>query len=286
MPELPEVETVVRGLRPHLAGQKIAQAQVFSTKIRIPIPKTLVSDLVGARILDVERRAKYIYVHLDRDITMVIHLGMTGSVILTKNKADKTATAFAAKRHDHLWVRFEDGTEIVFSDPRRFGVLTSMATKTLIEWPPIASLGPEPLDKKFTGEVLHARLKGRKTPIKVALMNQEIVVGVGNIYASEALFKAGISPLREAGTLSIAKVSLLVEAIKTVLKASIRAGGSSLRDYRQASGEVGFFQDKFSVYDREGLACPGCTCHVERTGGIKRLVQGGRATFFCPRKQK
>ncbi len=286
MPELPEVETVVRGLRPHLAGQKIAQAKVFSAKIRIPVPETLAGELTGAVISGVERRAKYIYIHLDNGLTMVIHLGMTGSVILSRKNDVKKAAAFVPARHDHLWFRLSDGTEIVFSDPRRFGVLTSMPTKTLIEWAPIASLGPEPLDKKFTGEILHARLRARKTPIKIALMNQEIVVGVGNIYASEALFQAGISPLKEAGTISLAKISTLVEAIKSVLKASIRAGGSSLRDYRQANGEVGFFQDRFSVYDRAGQACPGCTCNVERTGGIKRLVQGGRSTFYCPRKQK
>lgn len=285
MPELPEVETVVRGLRPYLSGQKIVAAQVFSAKVRIPVPKTLAKNLAGARILGVERRAKYIYVHLESGMTMVIHLGMTGSVIMTKG-ARKTNASFVAGRHDHLWFSLEDGTEIVFSDPRRFGVLTSMPTKTLAEWAPIASLGPEPLDKKFTGDVLHARLRGRKTPIKIALMNQEIVVGVGNIYASEALFMAGISPLREAGTISAAKIATLVEAIKTVLKASIRPGGSSLRDYRQANGEVGFFQNRFSVYDRAGEACPGCNCNVERTGGITRLVQGGRSTFYCPRRQK
>lgn len=281
MPELPEVETIVRGLRGPLVGRTVTDAKTFSLKIRTPVPKTLAKALTGARIDVVERRAKYILISLDTGHTMVIHLGMTGSIRVGHPRA-----AFKPNRHDHLWFRLDDATEIVFSDPRRFGILDLIPTAQLAEWPPLKKLGPEPLDRAFTGAVLAGLLKGRKVAVKLALMNQDLVVGVGNIYASEALFLSGISPLKEARSVSAQKCETLCAAIKTVLKASIRAGGSSLRDYRHANGEVGFFQDRFSVYDREGKKCPGCTCDVDKTGGIKRVVQGGRSTFYCPRKQK
>ncbi len=281
MPELPEVETVVRGLRGPLAGRSIKEARVYSLKIRTPIPKSLSKTLTGAAIAGVERRAKYILIHLESAQTLVIHLGMTGSLQLM----GQGAKTYAPRKHDHLWLRLDNGEELVFADPRRFGVIDLVATAALPAWPSIAKLGPEPLERAFTGRVLKERLGTRKIALKVALMNQELVVGVGNIYASEALFYSGISPLREAGQLTAAEADLLCAMIKKVLRASIEAGGSSLRDYRQASGELGFFQNRFAVYDREGKACPGCTCEPDKTGGIKRLVQGGRSTFYCPRKQ-
>lgn len=279
MPELPEVETVVRGLRLPLTGRTIKAAKTYSLKIRTLIPANLAQALTGARILEVARRAKYILIHLDNDATLVIHLGMTGNLRLTRGR---THTPL---KHDHLWFRLDDDSAIVFSDPRRFGVVDLVRTTDLAEWKSLRDLGPEPLERVFTGQVLADILRGRKTPVKIALMKQENVVGVGNIYASEALFYAGISPLREAASVTAAEAELLCAMIKKVLRASIKAGGSSLKDYRQTSGDMGFFQNKFAVYDRAGAACPGCTCNVGKTGGIKRVVQGGRSTFYCPRKQ-
>lgn len=281
MPELPEVETVVRGLRQPLENQKIVAAQVFSAKIRTPIPRDFAAQVTGRIVCEIARRAKYILVHFDRDLTMVIHLGMTGNIRLV---ADAPAR-WRPEKHDHLFLLLQDGGAMIFSDPRRFGVLDLVRTSELPQWKSIRDLGPEPLERSFTGAVLRSILAGRKTAIKLALLNQSLLVGVGNIYASEALFHAGISPLRPALNIKAAEAETLCQTIKKVLRASIRAGGSTLKDYRQASGDLGFFQNRFAVYDREGEACPGCSCEISRTGGIKRLVQGGRSTFYCPRKQ-
>jgi formamidopyrimidine-DNA glycosylase len=192
---------------------------------------------------------------------------------------------YQARRHDHLWVRLGGGTGFVFSDPRRFGLLDLAETEKLDAWPAFRALGPEPLEREFTGKALMDRLKGRKAAIKPVLMNQSVVVGVGNIYASEALFDAGISPLRAAGRIGMEKAGQLCTSVKKVLRASIRAGGSSLKDYRDADGNAGFFQNRFNVYNREGQACPGCVCDITRTGGIRKITQAGRSTFYCPRKQ-
>lgn len=281
MPELPEVETVVRGLRGPLTGQKIAAAQVFSAKIRTPIPPHFPVSVKGRTIQAVTRRAKYILIALDKNLTMIIHLGMTGNISLL----DRVPGNFTPARHDHLFLRFANGSGLVFSDPRRFGVLDLVASDALADWPSLRDLGPEPLDRSFTGTVLENLLAGRKIPIKLALMNQNLLVGVGNIYASEALFYAGISPLEPAAGIRGERAGLLCRMIKKVLRAAINAGGSTLRDYRRTTGELGDFQHRFAVYDREGQACPGCTCDVVRTGGIRRITQGGRSTFYCPRKQ-
>ncbi len=281
MPELPEVETVVRGLRAPLETQKITAAQVFSAKIRTPIPVHLASAVTGRTIISVARRAKYILIHLNDDLTIIIHLGMTGNIRLV----EKSPATWSPEKHDHLFLRLHSKTAMVFSDPRRFGVLDLVKTSELSQWKSIRDLGPEPLERNFTGAVLKNNLSGRKTAVKLALLNQSLLVGVGNIYASEALFRAGISPLRPALKVTSAQAETLCGAIKEVLRAAIKAGGSTLKDYRHASGEIGFFQNRFAVYDRAGAACPGCTCDIAKTGGIKRLVQGGRSTFYCPRKQ-
>ena len=281
MPELPEVETIVRGIREPLTGKTIMAAQVFSLKIRTMIPQHLSDSLTGVRIASVVRRAKYILIHLESGSTLIIHLGMTGNLRLLK----PSLSPYQSGRHDHLWLQLNDKVGLVFSDPRRFGMLDIVKTDTLDEWAPFRKLGPEPLDSSFTGLILAERFKGKKVAVKLALMNQDVVVGVGNIYASEALFAAGISPLRAAGQIGKERVEKLCAAVKKVLRAAIRAGGSSLRDYRNADGNVGFFQNKFNVYNREGEACPGCMCDIAQTGGIKKIAQGGRSTFYCPRKQ-
>ncbi len=280
MPELPEVETVVRGLRGPLTGRTVTASAVYTLKIRTVVPIGLTAALKGAKIIAVDRRAKYILIHLDTGLSLIIHLGMTGNMRLIKD-----VKKHVAQKHDHLWFLLDDGTGVVFSDPRRFGVIDLLPTAELAAAKAFRHLGPEPLERAFTGEVLSGILRGRKTAVKIALMNQENVVGVGNIYASEALFHAGISPLKEARLVRGERANLLCAMIKKVLKASIRAGGSSLKDYRQASGDIGFFQNRFAVYDRAGEKCPGCTCDITKTGGIKKIVQGGRSTFYCPRKQ-
>ncbi len=284
MPELPEVETVVRGLEKPLLGRRIERADVYSKKIRTPLPRGLSARIAGSRIVCVRRRAKYILLDLDNGRTIVIHLGMTGNIQLL----GKGALGHRPGRHDHVLLHLAGrGPEgMLFSDPRRFGVFDLLETATIEEAKSFRDLGVEPLERQFTGEVLEELFAGRKTAVKLALMNQSLVVGVGNIYASEALFRAGISPLKPAFSVRGEKAENLCAAVKKVLSDAINAGGSTLRDYRHANGDIGFFQDRFSVYDREGEACPGCTGDLSRKGGVKRIVQGGRSTFYCPVKQR
>ncbi|OHC83321.1 MAG: DNA-formamidopyrimidine glycosylase [Rhodospirillales bacterium RIFCSPLOWO2_12_FULL_67_15] len=279
MPELPEVETVRRALARALSGQRLSHVHVRRHDLRVPLPRDFVRRLESRRVRKVARRAKFLLVHLDGGEVLVAHLGMSGRMRLFKKPAPK------AERHDH--VEIETGTRVLrFNDPRRFGLMALVRKDKLDEHKWFRALGPEPLAKDFTGPRLAERLKGRKISLKAALMDQRIVAGLGNIYVSEAMFRAGLSPRRRAGSVQGALAGKFARAIKSVLRAAIAAGGSSLRDHRRPSGELGYFQHHFAVYGRAGERCPGCTCDVKKTGGIKRLVQGGRATFYCPRKQK
>lgn len=279
MPELPEVETVCRGLQPVLSGQVIVKADVRRKDLRRPFPKNLKKNIEGAEVACITRRAKYILVHLDQDFVLVIHLGMSGRIVAhDKNYKPQT--------HDHFILHLKDGRQIVFNDPRRFGLVDLVAVDDLESHMLFSHLGPEPLSNVFSGPALKAALKNKKAAIKQVIMDQTVVVGVGNIYASEALFMAGIDPERAAGTISNEKAKVLVLAIKAVLRKAIKAGGSTLKDHRQANGELGYFQHQFSVYDREGLPCPACGSGNRKGAVIKRIVQGGRATFFCPQCQK
>jgi formamidopyrimidine-DNA glycosylase len=280
MPELPEVETVCRGLEKALAGQKIAEIRLNRKGLRIPFPPRLTA-LTGAKILSIRRRAKYILMPLDTGETVILHLGMSGRMVIAP-KGD----AYTPAKHDHMLLRLKNGTQVVFNDARRFGLVDLAATNDIDRHRLFAHLGPEPLEKAFTPAFLAARLKGRKGDIKQIIMDQKTVVGVGNIYASEALFRAGIHPARAAASLKKPEVEKLVRAIRRVLEAAIKAGGSSLRDYVQADGELGYFQHHWAVYGKPGEKCKGCTCDRNKTGGIARMVQGARATFFCPVKQK
>jgi formamidopyrimidine-DNA glycosylase len=281
MPELPEVETVCCGMDKALRGRTIIKAQTRREGLRRPFPTRLAERLRGRRIEKCRRRAKYIVAELDNGLDLVIHLGMSGQIFLIPPGPHPEL-----RKHDHLVIDFDDGSRLAFNDARRFGIVLLLEAGMLAEHEAFRNLGPEPLERGFTGKVLAHALKGRKTDIKAALMDQRTVAGLGNIYVSEALFHAGIDPRRQAATIDGAQATRLVAAIKKVLKAAIAAGGSTLKDYRQADGELGYFQHRFAVYDREGGPCPGCTCHVSKTGGIERIVQGGRSTFFCPRKQK
>lgn len=280
MPELPEVETVCRGLSKALTGNKIASVSVTRKNLRIPFPTTL-CEIAGAKVQDISRRAKYILMRLDTDETVIFHLGMSGRMVI-KAKSE----TYTPEKHDHLVLSMQNGTRVVFNDARRFGLVDLAPTPDVGKHKLFHHLGPEPLDKIFSTEYLAQKLKGKKVAIKLAIMDQRVVVGVGNIYASEALFMAGIGPMRKSNSLKKDEIEKLVSSIRAVLKKAIAAGGSSLRDYVQADGELGYFQHQWAVYDKEGTKCPGCSCNIKKTGGIKRMVQGARSTFYCPQKQK
>ena len=275
MPELPEVETVCRGLDPVLTGQVIARVDMHRKDLRKPFPKGLKARVESAQVTHISRRAKYILVHLNNGYVLVMHLGMSGRIVFQPRD-------YKPQRHDHFILHLEDGQQIVFNDPRRFGIVDLVTVDALETHVLFAHLGPEPLSNNFSGPVLMAVLKGRKAAIKQAIMDQAIVVGVGNIYASEALFRAGLHPERAAGLVKGDQVEALVSAIKKVLREAIKAGGSTLRDHRQANGELGYFQHRFSVYDRDGQPCTVCAGRKP----IQRIVQGGRSTFYCPQCQK
>lgn len=282
MPELPEVETVRRGLEPVMAGRMIELAEVNRPDLRWPFPAGMADRLTGARVKQLRRRSKYILVDLSTEETLLVHLGMSGRMLISGQMLGQFHHEHPApQKHDHVILHMEGGARITFNDARRFGAMDLLSTATAEAHPLLAQLGPEPLGNTFDEAYLVARLKGRNTPVKSALLDQHVVAGLGNIYVCETLFRAGISPKRKAGQLSQTKAATLVPIIRQVLSEAIDAGGSSLRDYRQADGELGYFQHTFQVYDREGEACrsPGCA------GIIARIVQSGRSSFYCPQCQ-
>ena len=281
MPELPEVETVMRGMRTHLEGHTIIRAAVLRPDLRWAMPAGLADRLRGAGVLGFRRRGKYILMRLDGGDSMLLHLGMSGRINLSRLDP---ALPVAVGRHEHLVIETEEGCRLGLVDPRRFGAVDLVATASEDEHRLLAGMGPEPLEPGFTATVLGAGLAERRTSLKAALLDQRIVAGLGNIYVCEALFRARLSPEREAGTLDRPALRRLVEAIGAVLTEAIAAGGSSLRDYVQPDGELGYFQHGFRVYAREGQGCPGCP-GAPRCPGIARIVQGGRSSFFCPRLQ-
>jgi formamidopyrimidine-DNA glycosylase len=279
MPELPEVETVMRGLAVRLQGRVIAHADVTRPDLRRPFPPGLAGRLTGSRVLSFRRRAKYILMRLSGGDSMLLHLGMSGRVVLAP-----VAQAVPGN-HQHVILDTDDGWRVTFSDPRRFGSIDLVKTVAEDAHPLLASLGPEPLDPGFTGAVLAAALAGKRTPIKAALLDQRVVAGIGNIYVCEALFRAGISPRRLARTVIGARAERLARAIRETLTDAVAAGGSSLRDYVQADGELGMFQHAWKVYGREGEPCPACP-GPPACRGIARITQAGRSTFYCPRTQR
>jgi len=281
MPELPEVETVCRGLQKSIQGKKLARLELRRRDMRFPFPKNLVAATRGAVIRNITRRAKYILIHLDNGQIILVHLGMSGRLVIA-DAADKTPPA----KHDHVIFHLDGGMRLLFNDARRFGLVDLATAEILPKHRFFAHLGPEPFDDGFTAQSLATGLKNKKIAVKLAIMDQRVVVGVGNIYASEALFEAKIDPRRSAGSLSPAEVKTLWAAIRAVLTRAIAAGGSSIRDYVQTDGELGYFQHQWAVYDKQGEKCRKCTCPLQKTGGIKKIVQGGRSTFYCPAKQK
>lgn len=282
MPELPEVETVCRGLAKALTGARLIKVDVHRPDLRLPLPKNMEQRLKGRRVIDISRRAKYILINLDNSETILLHLGMSGRMVITPGTKRKTK----AGKHDHIVFHFDRGLDVRFNDPRRFGVCDLVPTSSLPHHKLLRHLGVEPLGKDFTPAFLETRLKNKNTVIKAVLLDQHVVVGIGNIYASEILYDAGISPKRRAGTCSKEELEKLVFSVRKVLRAAIKAGGSSLRDYVQADGELGYFQHHFSVYDREGQPCSACTCNVADTGGVRRITQNGRSSFYCAVKQR
>ncbi|MTJ04647.1 MAG: bifunctional DNA-formamidopyrimidine glycosylase/DNA-(apurinic or apyrimidinic site) lyase [Sediminimonas qiaohouensis] len=283
MPELPEVETVRRGLAPVMEGHRIARAQVNRPDLRWPFPPDMAARLTGRRVEALRRRSKYILVDLDSGESLLIHLGMSGRMLVSGDPLGYFAHAHAApEKHDHVILEMEGGARIIFNDPRRFGAMDLLPTANQEAHKLLASLGPEPLGNAFDELYLVSALRGRGTPIKSALLDQRIVAGLGNIYVCEALYRARISPRRRAGRIAAARVAALVPVIRQVLLDAIDAGGSSLRDHRQANGDLGYFQHSFDVYGREGSACrtEGCA------GTVRRITQSARSSFYCPRCQR
>jgi formamidopyrimidine-DNA glycosylase len=275
MPELPEVETVRRGLAAKMTGRRILQAEFRRPDLRRPFPPELGLRLGGAKIEALGRRGKYILIELEGDGLLLLHLGMSGRITAGAGTAPAAA-------HDHVVLTLDDGTIVIFNDPRRFGLIDYARRSEAAHHPLLAGLGPEPLGTDFTGPYLAGKLAGKMTPVKSALLDQRVVAGLGNIYACEALYRARLSPRRLAATIGRGRADRLVASIRAVLEEAIEAGGSSLRDYVQANGELGYFQHRWAVYGHEGEPCPGCTC----AEGVRRITQAGRSTFFCAKRQR
>lgn len=283
MPELPEVETVRRGLAPVMEGQEIARAQVNRPDLRWPFPDRMAERLTGARVNRLWRRSKYILADLSTGESLLIHLGMSGRMLVSGDPLGRFVHEHAApQKHDHVVLDMAQGARITFNDPRRFGAMDLLVTEAADRHPLLAVLGPEPLGNEFSESYLIAALKGRKTPIKSALLDQKNIAGLGNIYVCEALFRTGIHPARKVNQISEVRLAGLVPVVREVLQDAIAAGGSSLRDFRQADGELGYFQHSFDVYGREGQPCRSEGC----TDTVRRIVQSGRSSFYCPTCQR
>jgi formamidopyrimidine-DNA glycosylase len=286
MPELPEVETIRRGLAPVLEGARLAKVEARRPDLRFPLPEGFVQRLTGARIERLDRRAKYLMARLDRDETLVMHLGMSGRFEITGAATHMRPGDFALAqppdpRHAHIVFETEAGVVITYYDPRRFGYMDLIATDALEQHPWFKGLGPEPLSEAFDAAHMAQAFAGRRQSVKATLLDQRIVAGLGNIYVSEALFRAGIAPDRAAGSIGRRKLTELARAIRAVLEDAIAAGGSTLRDYASADGSLGYFQHRFQVYGREGEPCIRGACK----GVVVRTVQSGRSTFACERCQ-
>lgn len=280
MPELPEVETVRRGLEPALLGRVLVRVDVRRRDLRIPVPAGFEDAVAGQRVTALSRRAKFLLLHLDGGDCVIVHLGMSGTFRLFSGVPPEPGP------HDHVIFRTDAGSRATFNDPRRFGLIDLCPADALGSHRFLSRLGPEPLGNDFGPALLGERLAGRAGPIKTVLLDQSVVAGIGNIYACEALFRAGISPRRKASTVKGKRLGRLAGAIRDVLGEAIDAGGSSLRDHRQPSGELGYFQHSFAVYGRAGEACPGCDCDPSGGGGVRQIVQAGRSTFYCAKRQR
>jgi formamidopyrimidine-DNA glycosylase len=287
MPELPEVETVRRGLARVMEGRVLTRVVVNRPDLRWPLPAHFAERITGRTVQALGRRAKYLTLELSGGDILLAHLGMSGRMVIDRDGAPAAPGIYyrdtaANGLHEHVAFEVDGRTWVRFSDPRRFGMMDLVPRADFASHKLIAGLGPEPMDDAFDGPALAARLAGKRTPIKAALLDQRVVAGLGNIYACESLFHAGISPRQLAARAQGERADRLAAAIKRVLADAIEAGGSSLRDHRQATGELGYFQHRFAVYDREGQRCPGCGCGR----GIRRITQSARSTFYCAARQR
>ena len=283
MPELPEVETVRRGLQPVMEGGVIVHAEVRRPDLRWPFPERMAERLEGQRVERLRRRSKYILIDLGSGETLIVHLGMSGRILVSGGRIGHYRHIEPmAKRHDHVVLHMVDGATVTFNDARRFGAMDLTLTESLDRHRLLAGLGPEPLGNEFHEDCLLKRLRGKKTSAKTALLDQRVVAGLGNIYVCEALHRSGISPTRMAGRISRRRLRDLVVSIRQVLREAIEAGGSSLRDFRKSDGEIGYFQHSFEVYGREGKPCLRSGCD----GRVVRIAQSGRSTFYCPECQR
>ena len=279
MPELPEVETIKTALSHSIGNCSINNLIVNNYRLRQPIPVDIKEKICGATILNYRRRAKYILMDLSNGLSLLWHMGMSGSILISKQLPNPPA------KHDHVLLVTQNRI-VTFNDPRRFGVFTYDKTEGIEQNPLLKNLGLEPFDDALTASYLYQKLQHKKIAIKPALMDQSIVVGIGNIYASEALFAAGISPLRPANRITLKETKRIIEEVQKVLYNAIEKGGSSLRDYKKPDGKLGYFQNMHCVYNKTGQKCLNCICDINRTGGIQKIVQAGRSSFYCPVKQK
>ena len=283
MPELPEVETVRRGLLPVMEGTRILRVDVNRPDLRRPLPKRMAERVSGTRVMSLRRRSKYLLADLSSGETLLVHLGMSGRILVSGEAPGVFRNRRVMHdRHDHVVFHMEGGARVTFNDPRRFGAMDLVATESAERHRLLATIGPEPLGNAFDEVYLTRTLKGRRTTIKAALLDQRVVAGLGNIYVCEVLHRAGVSPTRRVSRLAAGRIASLVPIVRDVLFEAIAAGGSSLRDYRQADGELGYFQHTFRVYGRDGETCvkPGCG------GRVVRTAQSGRSSFHCPQCQR
>ena len=279
MPELPEVETIKNAVAKGIGKAKILSLEVRNSRLREEVPADIAQKIVGATILNYRRIAKYIVVDLDNGLSLIWHMGMSGKVKITDTLPE-------LEKHDHIIILTTNGY-IIYNDPRRFGLFSYIASDELFKNRYFAKLGADPFDEKLNAEYLYDKLhKHLKTPIKISLLDQTIIAGIGNIYASEILYESRISPIRESGKISLEECDLLIKNTRKVLQKAIKAGGSTLRDYKKPDGSMGYFQQQHCVYNKTGLACPDCKCDIIKTKGIRRIVQGGRSTFYCESLQK
>ena len=281
MPELPEVEIVCRGLIPVMEGAIINSLKTTRPNLRTPFPENFSEKVKNSKIIKINRRAKYAQLILNNDLTIVIHLGMSGVIkIITPEEKYENA------KHDHMIISLNNGYKIILNDPRRFGMVLLINSNEINEHKSFSSLGPEPFSNEFNGEYLYKELQKRTGKIKSALLDQSLIAGLGNIYVCEALFDTSICPTRKSNSLTKEDAENLVIASKEILDRAIKAGGSTLKDYRHVNGDLGYFQHQFKVYGKEGQKCPECNCDITKTNGIKRINQSGRSSFYCQNKQK
>ena len=279
MPDLPEVESIKNALEKAVCGATIQKTEVFCRRFRVPVPDDLPQKINGARIVFLNRIAKYIIINLDNDLSLIWHLGMSGKIKICETRPENP------DKHDHIILTTSRGC-LVFNDARRFGLLTCCQTTQLKSHPLLEKLGIDPFDKEFNGQWLYEKFQNKKAAVKIVLLDQQVVCGIGNIYASEALYKAKILPMRPAKDLSLKECRRLAESVLEVLGKAIHAGGSTLKDYRRPDGSMGYFQNEHCVYNKTGKRCPDCVCDIKKTGGIQKSVLGGRSTFYCVTLQK